>query len=351
MDQQISFHQILTWFLNRKSLYLDAEGPWVVSMMAKNIGFIYRSLPQVDIKLQTSSVRIEALDEENYLNQDVDYLKPVLELKNFVNSHIKDNVIDFLIHGSLSTLDYSKGWSDLDTLIIVNSETIENPLELIRLREKLLSAHDYLLQLDPLQHHGFIYCSEFDLGQYLSHCIPIEVLKESKSLFKNSELLIKYDRSKLEMRRFFDQKTELLKNAYETGILRHHRYKGKYLQENYIDLNTMYQMKYFLSIVMSLPIYFLDALGEPCYKKDSFSKIKSLFGKEWEIVERASFVRTKWSEYESHPYLGNRIPFWLIEEIGSNYFERAYMLSKVMSEKLVVTENCGKLIGKNKNFQ
>jgi hypothetical protein len=99
-------------------------------------------------------------------------------------------------------------------LVIVSSDTIENPQALIVLREKLIKAHDYLLQLDPLQHHGFIYCSEFDLSQYLTHCMPIAVLEESKSLIKDSALSFKYDRSPVEMRKFFDQKVVLFKRTY-----------------------------------------------------------------------------------------------------------------------------------------
>ena len=119
------------------------------------------------------------------------------------------------------------------------------------------------------------------------------------------------------------------------------------MQESYKDLNTMYQMKYFLSIVMSLPIYFLDAMGEPCYKRDSFDKIKALFGDEWEIVEKASSVRAKWGEFERFPYAVNDIPSWLSEELGSHYFERAYMLSKVMAKKLAVTANCDSGVDEN----
>ncbi len=347
MEEQVDFHQILTWFLSRKSLYLENEGPWVISMMAKNIGHTYRALPKYNGKLKDATVQIKAVSEEDYRSKDVDYLDSVLKLKEFVSSYIEEHVVDFLIHGSISTLDYSKGWSDLDTLVIVSSETIENPRALMTLREKLINAHDYLLQLDSLQHHGFIYCTEFDLSQYLTHCMPIAVLEESKSLIKDSELLLKYDRSNIHMRRFFDQKVALFKKTFEEGVLRHHQYDGKYLQENYKDLNTMYQMKYFLSIVMSLPIYYLDALGEPSYKRDSFGKIKSLFGKEWDIVEKASLVREKWGELEEYPYVGNDIPSWLCEELGGDYFERAYLLSKVMSEKLAATEICGSVIGEN----
>jgi len=330
MEEQINFHQMLTWFLSKKSQHLDNEGEWVVNMIAKSIGLSYRALPRTDIKLQTIDIHIDAVNEKDYSGQDADYLQPILRLKNFVNSQIKDNVVDFFIHGSLSTLDYAKGWSDLDTLLVVNSKTIENPRILISFRRKLISIQDCLLDIDPLQHHGFIFCSEYDLDQYSSQCMPIEVLMESKSLIKQSKLSIKYSRSKLKSRNFFKQKALLFKKTFEDGVLAHHQYKGEYLLENYGNIDTMYQMKYFLSVLASLPVLYLDALGLPCYKKDSFDKVKKHFINEWEIIEKAGIIRSKWPKYEVHPFVGNQIPEWLQQELGNNYFERAYKVSNKM---------------------
>lgn len=334
MKEQITFNQLLTWFLSRKSLHLDQEGPWIVSLLAKSISFSYQALPSAEFDLQNVTLSIDKLEQQDYQGEDTQYLEPILKLQHFVNSQIKNNVVDFLVHGSLSTLDYAKGWSDLDTLVIINNETLKDPQTLIELREKLITAYDYLLKIDPLQHHGFIYCTEFDLNQYLSHCMPIEVIKESKSLIKNTQLSIHHKREQQAMVRFFKQKIVLLKNTFEEGVLRHHAYDGKYLLDNFEDTDTMYQMKYFLSTVMSLPIFFLDAIGEPCYKKESFEQVKSYFGHEWEIIVKASNIRSKWPMIEAHPYQGNKIPHWLCEELGDSYFERAYTLGKSMSEKL-----------------
>ena len=333
-ESQVNFHQILTWFLSAKSQYLDAEGPWVVSMMAKNLAFSYSKLPIVNRKFTESIIKIPKIKTHDYQSKDVSYLQVILELQEYVSSSLKDYVVDFLIHGSLSTLDYSLGWSDLDTLVIVSSDTIKDPVALIDFRKKLAIAQKYLYEIDPLQHHGFIYCTELELDQYLEYCMPLEVLKESKSLLRDSLLSIKHDRSNALGSRFFEQKTRTLEKAFEEGVLYHHQFEGKYLQENYNDMNAMYQMKYFLSVVMSLPIFYLDAIGEPSYKKDSFRKLKSLFVDDWDIIERASNVRMKWSEQEHHPYIGNDIPEWLPTELGTEYFERAYRLSKTMLHEL-----------------
>ncbi|PCI31345.1 MAG: hypothetical protein COB53_13385 [Elusimicrobia bacterium] len=335
MQEQFDFHTLLTWFLSRKSLHLDAEGPWVVSMIAKNIAYSYSALPKTKAPLEKITVNIEKIKDKDYLGNEAQYLSSVLKLKEFVVSNIKEHVVDFLIHGSVSTLDYVKGWSDLDTLVILKSKTITNPLALMDLREKLHRAHDYLLALDPLQHHGFIFCTEFDLNQYLSHCMPVAVLQESKSLIDGQFLTLAQRRSTNDIESFFAKKVALFKRSHQSGILQHHEFEGKYLQESYKDMNTMNQMKYFLSIVMSLPIYYLDAIGEPCYKKESFNRVKPDFVDDWEMIERASEVRQIWGEKETIPHVGNDIPLWLPEVLGDRYFERAHNIAKLMLDNLV----------------
>ena len=51
---------------------------------------------------------------------------------------------------------------------------------------------------------------------------------------------------------------------------------------------------------------------------------------------RASIIRLKWSEYETHPFIGNDIPEWLRKELGNSYFKRAYMIGKAMSQRLAI---------------
>ena len=155
-ESLVNFHQILSWFLSTKSQYLDAEGPWVVTMMAKNIVFTYQQLPISSKRLEESFVKIPKIIIADYQSKDTRYLQTILSLQDYVNSNLKEYVVDFLIHGSLSTLDYSLGWSDLDTLVIVNTDTLKDPVALVDFRKKINVAQKYLYEIDPIQHHGFI---------------------------------------------------------------------------------------------------------------------------------------------------------------------------------------------------
>ena len=126
--------------------------------------------------------------------------------------------------------------------------------------------------------------------------------------------------------------------ANESKVLRHHKYNDSYLVENYENEDAMYQLKYFLSILMTLPAYYLDAKGSPSYKRDSFEIVENDFPKNWEIIEKATEIRNSWAKNETHPYEGNSIPTWVKEILGYDYFERAYNLSSEMLASLEETK-------------
>jgi hypothetical protein len=329
------FNRLLTWFLSIKSCYVYKEEPWNIGLLARVICNQYAVLPRIDIKLEKSSISVELLNSEEYYDMDSYYLSPIVRLKDYVNDKLSDFIYDFLVHGSISTLDYSKGWSDLDTLVIVNNETFSDPNKLIKFRKGMIDAHSYLLQIDVHQHHGFIYCTEAGLNQYFSHYMPLEVLAKSKSLLSDNILNISHNREVVDAVLIFRKKNVLLESAYTDKVLRHHKYNNEYLRDNYKNPEAMYQLKYFLSIVMTLPALYLDAKGCPAYKKNSFEIVKYDFEEFWGIVEKASRIREAWPDKEVFPYVGNNIPDWIINVLGDNYFKEAYELSNAMHDSLI----------------
>lgn len=331
---QASYYQLLTWFLSPKSVYVEREEPWNIPLIAQNLCHLYNLLPSDYDDLRESKLKIDGFSIENYPDEDSSYLEPLVSLSVYAKFDLSNYLSHFLIHGSLATLDYSIGWSDLDTFVVVNDQTLGNSAALVSFRQKIIDAHKYLVKIDPHQHHGFIFGSESGLGQYFSHFIPRQVLQESKSLMGATDIELKYSRNVETAIMSFSAKNELLYSAYKHKTLRHHKYENEYLDENYKNINTMYQLKYFLSVVMTLPTYYLDAKGDPCYKKHSFTKVKDEFSDVWEIIEKASYIRMEWPKRETHPYQTNIIPEWVIEYLGEDYFSRAYKLSSKMMKSL-----------------
>lgn len=334
---QDNLHAMLTWFLSPKSKILqEVDGGHCIKMISKNISLGYKNMPFNDSECVTETIAISAIDEAEYIKKDKDYLYPVIELKRFSINNLKKYLSVFLIHGSIATLDYSKGWSDLDTYLVINKETLFDSERLLELREKLLEAYFYLLEIDPLQHHGFLVCTDLDLKQYPSYYLPTEVIKKSKSLFGQSQITFEVLSNSIGLKERFYRHIDFFKKTYESGILKHHPYNGEYLLDNFSNRdNAMYQMKNFLEFATLLPAYYLEARGRPCYKKHSFDLTRPYIpDQNWELIEKASFIRLEWQRREAHPYKGNRIPDWLIEALGSNYFKRMYDLVNVLGESL-----------------
>ena len=233
---------------------------------------------------------------------------------------------NFLIHGSFATLDYKKGWSDLDTLIIIKGKVFSDIKKLKLFREKILYLEKYLYKTDVLQHHGFIFITDLDLKKYHSAYLPIEVLQKSISLTKSEKIKINYQRDKNFWKKKLFSIHSLFQISYKKGTLFHHPLNGIFLKDNFKNINTMYQIKYFLSLIMGIPFIYLEAIGKPSYKRESFGTFKNLLKINDEIIRKASLIRNSWPQNETYPYKGNKIPKWLINILGRDYFKRAFNL-------------------------
>ena len=339
-DFQNSLHQTLTWFLSPKSKLLEQEGRHLVKMIAGNIANGYKNLTlEGDVSFKDKiSIQVPELNSKELLSKDEDYLKAVLELREFASLNLLNYLSDFLIHGSIATLDYSKGWSDLDTFLIIKKEVVRNNGLLMELREQLITAYHFLLDIDALQHHGFILCSEMDMESYPSFYMPVEVLRYSKSLFGKNTLSFNTVDVYRDLKYSFRSRVELFKNAFEKGVLEHHAYKGEYLLSAFRNANNaMYQLKYYLGIIMMLPCYYLEIKGKPCYKKYSFVAVRPVVPANlWAVVEKSSKIRELWQKDEVFPCRSNKIPLWVQEILGKDYFQEGYEFISVLAEQLEI---------------
>lgn len=330
---QQSLRKMLTWFLDRRTIYLDIDGDHVVSMIGDHLNRSFRFTDPSRFETKIVSKCAKPFDFETYLSHDPRYLLPIVKLYSFVNKKMKPYISKFFLHGSMATMDYCKGWSDVDTFVVINKKTLHNTSSLLQLRKYCFEAYDYLLQIDPLQHHGLIFVTEYDLEYYPSIYIPPPVFDHARSFLDGAEEITFHLRdSQEEAVNGMYCTYNLFDSAVRTGVFKHHAYQGEYLRTQYENAdNAMYQFKYFLALVMSLPVLFLNLLGQSCYKRESFDRCKDLFGEEWAIIEKASEVRNLWPEKETFPFKNNSIPPWVQAIIGPNYFKEAFALIHAMT--------------------
>jgi len=318
---QSSLRQMATWFLSPKSLGLEYDGHHATQMIANHLAEGYAILQSNIRQDLTAEFNIAEFNRSDYQFIDRDYLAPVIQLGDWANKEVKEHVTDFMIHGSLATLDYSRGWSDFDTFLIISTETCTNGAALIDLRSKLLDAYKFLTDIDSSQHHGFLICSEIDLFRYHESILPRPVLDHAKSYFGQMthrfNPIIDIDMNKNSI----SSKAEFFRKAGKLGVMQHHAYKGTFLQSNYRNAeNGLFQLKYLLGAGALAPCYYAGAIGKPAYKKDAIAFTRPLLSKDSRsFLDSTTKVRQEWSTRERFPYNGNGIPDWVQDFVDPNY--------------------------------
>ena len=326
-----AFLNFLGWFLSYKSEYVFEREPWQKQIFAN---YISESsfIEDFNEYEKYKSVELIEFKKEDYIKNDSKYLYPVLRLADYVNQNLKEFLVDFIIHGSISTLDYSIGWSDLDTLLIIKKDTLRSPDKLINLRRHILNIVPELYSIDTLQHHEFIITTEKSILHPSYSLLPAEAINFSKSLFGSKTLKISLNRENKSARKTVLSINNLFKKSFEVGYMDHHKKNKIALEDNFENQNCMYQLKYFLSCIMTLPTYYLDSIGKPCYKKFSFEYFYERTSIDLEILKKSSKIREIWPKMEKFPYEGNKIPDWIFDILGTNYFERAYKFSSEITK-------------------
>jgi predicted nucleotidyltransferase len=253
-------------------------------------------------------IKCPELDLDDYPKKDLGYLKPVRELKKFANEKLAEHLADLHIHGSIATGDYVKGWSDLDTLIIIRKSSLENPKMLAELRDLLYASKKYFYKIDPLQHHGHMAVSEHDLDYYCQAFFPLILFKYSKSAFGVKSLNAKVR----------DSRTENMERFSSFA----HYFRNLHLSKAY-SMGS-YDLKFLFHAVSLFPTLYLQARGIHVYKKFSFGIARKDFDDGlWDPIDAVTHIRKKWKSPANMPMIGafSKINPLLAYQINSRYLD------------------------------
>ena len=324
---------LLSWFL---SPTFDAYGMsefdmFNVAKMICNEAEKAEGVVLENCEHEFRELSVPAINSDNY--QQHQALKPVLNILRILDASDTESIKYFFVHGSLADLKFVPGWSDLDTWVVISNQVFDSPERLMSLKSLFVKLNDELLKVDSIAHHGFIIALESDLDAYYDGLMPIEVLEKAVSLKGQADLTIKRNLMKSNWASRFQSIRETFTEFSETGVFKHHPYRGQYLDKNMLNEGEgMYQLKYLISWVLSFPSLYYTALGKPVYKSESFAPFSESFGELGLIVEEFSVIRSAWSKNEGFPYTPNSIPQWLIESLPENYIERIVSLLDAIIE-------------------
>lgn len=280
-------------FVNLKSI----EG-----MIENGINFYIAALYEVldgYIKKEPLSDRIQvkcadSYNEKAYKGVDSQYLIPVRMLVNAIKK-IKSNYVDFCLHGSMSTRDYAKGFSDVDTLLILKRKTIINPMKLLELQREIYPLTRFFYKLDPLQHHDFFIINEIDMDFYPETYFPLELFDFATSIKQKVPMLNFSLRDST-------QGGEYVFWKMCQSLRRFYLFKKKSM--------TLFDFKEVISYILLLPALFLQIMEKPVYKKYSFEILKKYKIDDCNVLKTASEYRQAWfPDISSFWFFEDKLPY------------------------------------------
>ena len=221
---QDSLHDLLTWFLDVRSRVLDQEGEHRPAAVAAHLACSYGTW-RVGVPSSAEPVMKagQPFDPDRYVQEDSDYRAQVMVLCQFIQQRLRPYLTHAYLHGSLATRDYARGWSDVDTFLVIRESVVTSGAALIELRRACLAAWPLFLNVCPLQHHGFIIATEQDLASYPSAYLPTAVFDTALSLLPGQPPLRFFLRAGHSGAfRGLLERREALRAAVESGVLRHH---------------------------------------------------------------------------------------------------------------------------------
>jgi len=239
--------------------------------------------------------------------------RQLTKIRQLVTERLQQTNTQLLVQGSVAT-DEQIGYSDLDLWLVVSREALSQADRLQELAKLIFSVQRFLFEFDPLQHHGVMLATQIDLPRYSEAYLPMDALAKARYVCPgNGGPLITRPRS----------------SALETGMT---FFNLLALFRQSVQQNSKYEeafaVKSILSHTMLLPAFFEGAQGRPCFKGDSFARVKSHVPADtWSIMEEVSEVRQNW-RYQ--PSLARKA----VQKSLKNPFLFQYLLRHGLSGKL-----------------
>ncbi len=319
---QTSSNNLLNWLLQGKMVSLQSQPTYVKKMLLTHLANVFN---EIQCATKNEIIELGTFKESEYKDS---CMCPVVDVKNIIEE--KKYFKHFIIHGSTADLEVIPGWSDFDAIAVLDASIFEEcDVDLI---DTCIDLDRVMRKIDKYQHHGIHYIHEKELEAYPQLYLPKQLLPDGKCLLGSRKVQIRSVGSRGKESDRFCGIVNTLVAAAESGWLNHHPLNGKFLKEDYEDGETMYQLKYFLCVLMLLPSLWFNLQGVYCKKKESFDMIKERFDeRELEILLSASNIRNTWRDINPP---ANTIPAWVRNELGKGYLEKGAIFASMLKDSI-----------------
>lgn len=220
-------------------------------------------------------------------------------------------------------------YSDFDGLLVIDGTRIRSAASLLRLRKIVRRTEALMLETDPLQHHGWHIALTDDEKRILTIDIPLKVLTECMAVHSSEPIRL--------------QPCSSIQNL---DALDSYRQTIASIRKKLADSRSsscLYTFKNLCSEFMLVPALFIQAMGKPVSKKDSFRLIEQYI-----TTDKLSALRTvsEWRRHWIKPELNNQVRlFHAARKAGFRFsfllspvpahFQKAYPEWKVKAESFL----------------
>jgi len=249
------------------------------------------SLEQKILNLYTSTDKeLKTSNSSNAASIEISEFKPkkneystyLTDIKSFINNHNLTRYADFIIFGSMASEDYVAEFSGTDIIMFLKDELFTSTKNVKWFKKRIHELNGLLLRIDPMQDHGLFIVLPNEMHNYdQSVNIPLTVLEKGFNL-GNGDLKMTFAL----MNETKQNKNQILDN-----------YISLSLKETNTVLNTVRFFRNLLHRAYLFPVFYLQANGKHCYKKNSFELIKD--DKRFDIIGELS-------EYYNESYYQKR---------------------------------------------
>lgn len=335
--KQDAFHEALSRYLNgdlfsnvERLCWFPMRRKHICSKYAESIVAKYRTLNNYSesgtVTGQPIKKRITPYNGKN---------ASVLALRRYLSRHLSAELHSAYVHGSLATQE-EVNYSDFDALLIFRDRIFESSARLAATCFHSIRSQTILWNWDPLQHHGFFVLTESDLQSYCGTYFPPVLFDFAKSIIPTRD-----GRLSLFVRPSHQEDIGAISRMLDSveRKLRNNQYPHNY-----------YELKRLLSQVLLLPSLYLQSLGTPVFKRNSFNLARSDFTSEqWQAVAEVSDLRHHWDfrpsilcRFSPHHFLttlfqkklGQRISRPLRDRLTPDFYDRIVLFVLAVREKL-----------------
>jgi hypothetical protein len=189
--------------------------------------------------------------------------------------------VQVFLHGSWADNTRTL-FSDIDDYIILDIKGLRENKLIFKVLRILNTIDMKFCRIDPIQHHGHWLCSKEDLTNYDNSFMPLEILKEAKSVFGNSfiEGIVNSELSEKGLKQNILNTCDSIKRLSELYFNR--------------TINA-YQLKCLVGSFVIMPAYIFQVRGEDLSKPEAIVRAKTIFsGKSTSCIKWSTDNRNNW---------------------------------------------------------